>query len=139
MRAWIFGAVMTAVAAGGVYVAVAGTAARSHCGPCIQGRHVAGFTDAAETTSPDRVTEVVDLTAALATPKAEPGRLPFVSFDEPPLAKPAKPTADAAVQQTTFIAPIVEDGPDVIEVAPPPRSKRGDGGPTPLYGPDDPF
>jgi hypothetical protein len=104
--------------------------------PC---RAVTGFTDVAGTTEPDPVTEVVDLTAALAPPKAEPGTLPFVSFDEPPLAKPKAPGSDPAVQQTTFIAPIVEDGPGVIELAPPPRSKRSEGGPTPLYGPDDPF
>lgn len=139
MRAGIFGAVLTAIAAGGVYVAATGTAARSHCGPCPQCRTVTGFTDVAETTEPDPVTEVVDLTVALAPSKAEPGGLPFVSFDEPPLAKPKTPTSDAAVQQTTYIAPIVEDGPNGIEVAPPPRSKRSEGGPTPLYGPDDPF
>src|SRR5436305_2478670 len=114
MRAGIFGAVLTAVVAGGVYVAATGTAARSPYGPCPQCRAVTGFTDVAGTTEPDAVTEVVDLNLALAPPKGEPGGLPFVSFDEPPLAKPKAPVSDPAVQQTTFIAPIVEDGPGGI-------------------------
>ena len=141
MRAWVFGAVLAAVAAGGVYVAVIGTAARSHCGECLKGKMIGGILrdDVELETERDQVTEVVDLTAALAPPKAEPGGLPFVSFDEPPLAKPKEPRSDPAVQQTTFIAPIVDDGLTGIEVAPPPRSKRAEGGPTPLYGPDDPF
>ena len=139
MRALIFGAVLTAVAAGGVYVAVTGTAARSHCGPCLAARSSGEPVEPEPADSADQVTEVVDLTAALAPPTAQPGGSPFVSFDEPPLAKPARPITNAAVQQTTFIAPIVEEDAGVIEVAPPPRSKRSAGGPTPLYGPNDPF
>jgi hypothetical protein len=138
MRAWIIGGILTATAAGGVYIAVAGTASRSHCGPCLK----TCCTDQVdvETFPPgDSVVSVVDLNAALAPSPAKPNELPFISFDEPPLAKPAKPMTDAAVQQTTFIAPIIEDGLGVIEVAPPPRSRPTEPGKLPLYSPADPF
>lgn len=143
MRTWIFGGVLAATAAAGVYVAVAGTAARSHCGPCLKGKLTNTLREdvelEVETFPPgDSVVHVVDLNAALAPPKTKPNELPFISFDEPPLAKPAKPNPSPVVQ-TTFTAPIIEDGLGVIETAPPPRSRPTEPGKIPLYGPADPF
>lgn len=138
MRAWIFGGLLVAAAAGGVYVAVVGAGSPSHCGPCLKGLINGGvLDDSLIETERDSVTEVVDLTAALAPPKQEPNGLPFLSFDEPPLAKPVRPLPEAVVQ-TSFVAPIPEVGPVMVEVAPPPRS-RPTGGPIPRYDPSDPF
>lgn len=134
MRTGILGGVLAAAAVAGVYVAVAGPGSPSHCGPCL----TCCAPSAVEPPVGDPVTEVVDLTVALA-PKAAPSGSPFISFDEPPLAKPARSGPEPVVVQTTFIAPIIEDGLGIIEVAPPPRSRPTEPGKIPLSSPSDPF
>ena len=112
-----FGAVLTAVAAGGVYVAATGAAPEPlrsvHAMPGRHRLHRRRGNDRARSGDGGGRPE-----HGAAPPKAEPGGLPFVSFDEPPLAKPKVADVDPDVQQTTFIAPIAEDGPDVIELGP---------------------
>jgi hypothetical protein len=73
------------------------------------------------------VVSVVDVPAAL-TP-AEPNRLPFISFDEPPLAQPA-----AAAAPVPDVIPAAFTEPVRVETAPMPRPAT-----LPLATPDDPF
>lgn len=156
MRSWILGAGLAAVAAGGVYFVATG-GSPTHCGPCVSGPAAAP----ADPPEPPPVVEVVDVAAALAKPAA-PLEERFVSFDEPPLAKPLADRAPAPnVIQAAFeepapraeVAPMPRPAhtrlapgriglgnfwaytlPDV-EVAPPPRPA----GPTPLAEPGDSF
>ena len=101
MRSWILGGCLATVAAGGVYFVATGGGSSTHCGPCVS-------CPAPEPTdSPDSpaVVEVVDVAAALAKPATPPER-PFVSFDEPPLAKQFADRAKAPdVIQAAFTEP----------------------------------
>jgi hypothetical protein len=127
MRTWVLGGCLAAVAVGGVCFVVAG-GRPSHCGPCVA--HPAPPPAAPESPPPE-VVEVVDVAAALAKP-AEPNRLPFVSFDEPPLANPPAEAPD--VIQAAAAEPAL-----MVEVAPMPRLVEPDRGPMPLASPNDPY
>ncbi len=128
MRTWMLGGCLAAVTAGGVCFVAAG-GRPSHCGPCVS--HAAPPPAAGEPPADPGVTEVVDVAAALAKP-AEPNKLPFVSFDEPPLANP--PAEAPAIIQAAAAEPA-----PAAEVAPMPRVVEPDRGPMPLASPNDPF
>ena len=132
MRTWIWGGVLAAVTTGGVYFVSAGAGNPSHCGPCLS-------TTAKQPVCPlpaeSEVVEVVDVAAALANPPAKLPQLPFVSFDEPPLAKTL---VASGVTQAGF-TDLVADGP-TAEMAPRPRAAGAAApGAVELAGPDDPF
>ncbi len=131
MRSWCCGVGLVAVTAGGVSFVFTGYGNPSHCGRCLAPAHSAPAAPpaAAEPPSSPPVVEVVDVASAL-TPPAEPNRLPFVSFDEPPLAK--RPPAPApAVIQAAFAEP------PAAELAPMPRAVGAAA--VPLGSPSDPF
>jgi hypothetical protein len=131
MRTWIWGGCLAALTASGVYLVFAGAGASSHCGPCVAHAEAAArpccsaAAPQCENLSP--VVTVVDVPAALAP--AEPNRLPFVSFDEPPLAP--QPVAAAPVPD---IIPAAFTEPAPVETAPMPRPAS-----LPLAQPNDPF
>jgi hypothetical protein len=128
MRSWVFGGCLAAVAAGGVgFVSVGGTSL-THCGPCVAGKAVA---PAASVEAP-AVVEVVDVAAALAKPAAPPPER-FVSFDEPPLAKPLADKAPPVIQAA------FEEPTPAVEQAPMPRAVGADADPMPLATPESPF
>jgi hypothetical protein len=128
MRTWVWGGCLATLTAGGVYFVFAGAGAGSHCGPCVAHADAAAppccSAPACEQQPP--VVSVVDVPAAL-TP-AEPNRLPFISFEEPPLAQPvaAAPVPD--------VIPAAFTEPAQVETAPMPRPAA-----LPLAQPDDPF
>lgn len=144
MRSWVWGGCLAALTAGGVYLVFVGATGASHCGPCVECSAVAATApDCSVGSCPSLgatgVTEVVDLPAALARPPAVP--VPFVSFDEPPLANPprgatpvmARPDPNNGVVTVGFIEPIAD-----VEVAPRPR-KVAPAGEVPFGSPTDPF
>ena len=119
MRSWILGGCLATVAAGGVYFVATGGGSPTHCGPCVS------CPTPEPTDSPDSpaVVEVVDVTAALAKPAAPPER-PFVSFDEPPLAKQLADRAKAPdVIQAAFTEPD-PGGRGRADATPGPRADR---------------
>ncbi len=128
MRTWTLGVCLAAAAAAGVYAALSGSFHTADCRPCAAVPPEPEPT--LESSAQVPVTHVVDVPALLAPP-AEPARLPFVSFDEPPLAKPAgRPAPDVIPVLFTEAAP--------IEVAPAPR-RVASVGPLPLATSEDPF
>jgi hypothetical protein len=150
MRSWILGGCLATIAAGGVYFVATGGGSPTHCGPCVS------CPTPADSPESPPVVEVVDVAAALAKPAVPPER-PFMSFDEPPLAKQLAGRAKAPdVIQAAFeelapraeVAPMPRPAPGEIglgnfwayplpdvEVAPTPRPAD----PMPLAAPDDPF
>ena len=163
MRSWILGGCLATIAAGGVYFVATGGGSQTHCGPCVTCPNEEPVTSPDSPGSP-AVVEVVDVTAALARPVTPPER-PFVSFDEPPLAKPIAARAAApSVIQAAFEnpAPRAEVAPmprpaariapgqiglgnfwayslPLVEVAPLPRAVERNADPMPLASPANPF
>lgn len=159
MRSWILGGCLASVAAGGVYFVATGGGSQTHCGPCVTCPNEEPVTSPDSSDSP-AVVEVVDVTAALARPATPPDR-PFVSFDEPPLAKPIADRAAAPnVIQAAFenpapraeVAPMPRPAPGPIspvnfrtrplpgtEIAPMPRAVERNADPMPLASPANPF
>lgn len=123
MKSGILAALLAVAAAGGVTVLFLGTG--KHCGPCVGSAPpltalpAESPCDDSECTeckacqsgATSKVFDVVDLKAGYQI-NGEPA--PFVSFDEPPLAKPP-----AGVQRVGFEAKV--DGPEVL---PPPREAK---------------
>jgi hypothetical protein len=139
MRTWILCGCLAAVTAGGVCFVAAGVGSdSSHCGPCVAPANPESEPKPAPTPTPATpdVVEVVDVAAALARP-ADPKPLPFVSFDEPPLARPLAGRSGGAPD----VIPVVFSEPvGAAEIAPMPRAVRPpDRGPMPLASPGDPF
>jgi hypothetical protein len=139
MRTWIFGGCLAVVTAGGVGFVVSGGGKLSHCGLCVDPTRARPATapapvEPAGGSSAPPVVEVVDIDAELAIP-AGPAPAPFVSFDEPPLARP-RVGQDPAPE--LIPASFAEAAP-AIERAPLPRLVRPDRGPMPMALPDDPF
>jgi hypothetical protein len=162
MRSWVWGGCLAAVTAGGVVFVYSGTGGETtHCGRCVP---VAAVEPAPADPAPVGVTEVVDVHKELAP--REPKKLPFVSFDEPPLAKrPAARAEPPAVIPAAFddrpqlLNPTwtyhrVRHGVEVhmpsltampavtwtttrVEIAPTPRAVGP--APIPLASPNDPF
>ena len=145
MRSWVWGGCLAALTGGGVYLVFTGATGASHCGPCVACSVATAAPTAAE---PDcsagacpsvGVTELVDVPAELSRPVPA---VPFVSFDEPPLANPhhgttpvmARPVPTAGVVTVGFIEPIA----DGVEVAPRPR-KAVPNGEVPFGSLTDPF
>ena len=123
MRSWILGGCLATVAAGGVYFVATGGGSPTHCGPCVS------CPEPADSPVSPAVVEVVDVTAALAKPAAPPER-PFVSFDEPPLAKQLADRAKVPdVIQAAFSEPDARGfwavARPTVEAAPMPRPARG--------------
>ncbi|OWK45233.1 hypothetical protein [Fimbriiglobus ruber] len=132
MRTWIWGGVLAAATTGGVYFVSAGAGQPSHCGPCVS---AAAKPAACPVPAESEVVEVVDVAATLANPPAKLPQLPFVSFDEPPLAKP---WAANGVAQAGFTE-LVVDNPTTTETAPRPRVAGAEPGSIQLASPSDPF
>jgi hypothetical protein len=131
MKTGILAALLAAGTAGGVTVLFMGTG--KHCGPCFKSQLLKSQLESAHTSLPieatpcddsecaackacqsgatNKVFDVVDLKAGYQI-NGEPA--PFVSFDEPPLAK-----RSADVLRVGFEAKA--DGPEVL---PPPREVR---------------
>jgi hypothetical protein len=130
MRSWILGGCLATVAAGGVYFVATGGDSSTHCGPCVS----CPMQEPTDSPESPAVVEVVDVAAALAKPAAPPER-PFVSFDEPPLAKQL---ADRGNAPDVIQAAFVELAP-VVEVAPMPRAVARSADPMPLASPVNPF
>lgn len=100
MKSWILGVALTGMTAGGVTLLAVGANGR-HCGSCVSAPAVVAAQDAAPAEpeslccdtcpsckpSPTRVYDVTDLKVGFQAPAVE---VPFVSFDEPPLAKSEK-------------------------------------------------
>jgi hypothetical protein len=137
MRGWVCGLLLAGATAGGMVFVFAGAGTPSHCGPCVPGPVPTQPGPMAPVGEP--VTEVVDLAAVLSAAPAAP-REPFVSFDEPPLARRAadphspRPTPGPGVVQAAYVGPPA----GVLEQAPMPRTRRGPGA-LPLFSPADPF
>jgi hypothetical protein len=135
MRTWIGGVGLAAVTCGGVYFVSAGAGHPSHCGPCFSGK--CGVPKAPVVARPESplVVDVLDVTR-LTLPPTEPARLPFRSFDEPPLVvMSAVGEEPGAIVQAGFTAPAtIPPAGDDVELAPAPRKA----GPR-LAGPADPF
>ena len=123
MRTCIFGVVVTVLVASGgycVYFVDSRYESDRLCGACIQCQGVdeaqveqvtitlcSGETGCAM----PPVTDVFDVAKALEQPS--PKDLPFISFDEPPFAKPV----NAGIVQATFVEAVVN------EIAPMPREQ----------------
>lgn len=95
MKSWILGVVLAGMTAGGVTLLAVGTNGR-HCGSCVTTPAVVAAEDAEESccdlcpsckSAPSRVYDVADLKTGFQATSVE---VPFVSFDEPPLAKAVK-------------------------------------------------
>lgn len=124
MRSWIWGGTLAAMSACGLYLTFAGVSSDSHCGPCLAKATAANScasgvcpTEDESNSAPMGVVEVIDLPAALAKPAKRPEPvLPFVSFEEPPLARPLAALAptDPMIVPAGFVEP-------ALEMAPPPR------------------
>jgi hypothetical protein len=144
MRNWILGLGLGAVTAGGVTFVLSGDPHRGHCGPCVSPASTPSSEVQAgpgsTSTCPGGtcgVVDVTDLPKVFATPAEPTG--PFISFDEPPLAKPLqavpipegvmlRPRGSMAVVPVKFEVPVevLEEAPmprevPAVEVAPPPR------------------
>jgi hypothetical protein len=130
MRTWIWGGCLATITASGVYFVFAGAGAASHCGPCVAHAEAAARPCCSAAATPcenqSPVVTVVDVPAAL-TP-AEPNRLPFISFDEPPLAQPVAATSVPDIIPAAFTEPAP------VETAPMPRPVG-----LPLAESNDPF
>lgn len=127
MRTWILGVCLAALTAAGVYSALSDPLHSAGCRPCE-----AVPPEPEPTASPDApLVHVVDVPALLAPPTVEPQRPAFVSFDEPPLAKPVGRPAPE-------IIPAAFSETMTIEVAPAPR-RVATPGPLPLATSNDPF
>lgn len=137
MRTWVGGLCLTVVTACGVFFVLASTGNPSHCGPCLTGTcpTAAVTTVSPPSTAPD-VIDLVDVRQPTVAGGDEPQRLPFLSFDEPPLAnRGTEPMTDGGIVQAGFVAPATI--PLVLEVAPAPRPIPAAG--FPLRSDDDPF
>ena len=122
MRAWILGGVLVALTASGGYcVYFVGSCYESagQRGPCVNASVVVESpvepvtlcgSDAGCTMPP--VTDVFEVAKALEQPPPVKG-LPFISFDEPPFAKPT----NTGIVQATFVEAIA------TEIAPMPRER----------------
>lgn len=108
MRTWIGGTCLTVCTLGGLAFVLAGRPHPSHVGPCVSGtREVeTGLAPArlpcgCEADAGPDVTDVV-APEAVAGVQVEPRRLPFINFDEPPLAPvtPAGLTVPADAPKT---------------------------------------
>jgi hypothetical protein len=127
MRSWILGGCLAAAAAVGVYSVLSEPAHSTCCRPCEQVPPEP--TPAPATEAP--LVHVVDVPALLAPPVVDQPRPKFVSFDEPPLARPpARPAPE--VIPAAFTEEVM------VEVAPAPRRVAPEGAP-PLATVNDPF
>lgn len=129
MRTWILGLCLATVTAAGVYSALSESLHAPACRPC---EVVPAEPDPPPSPSSEApLVHVVDVPALLAATTVEPQRPVFVSFDEPPLAKPPGRPAPAVI-------PVVFTEAATIEVAPAPR-RVAMPGPLPLATSNDPF
>ena len=127
MRTWILGLCLAAVTAAGVYSVLADPLHSAGCRPCVA---VPAEPEPIATTDAPLV-QVVDVPALLAPPTVEPQRSVFVSFDEPPLARPPGRPAPEVI-------PAAFSEAVTIEVAPAPR-RVAPVGALPLATPNDAF
>ncbi len=113
MRGFIAGGCVV-IAAGGVWLCATDAGARRPCEPCVAVVCPASPPEcpapACVTGACPAVVEVFDVAAELAAPPAAPA----VTFDEPPLARPAGPGTD--IIPAGYAEPA-----DELEVAPLPR------------------
>ena len=119
MRSWIWGGLLAILSARGVYFVFTTNSAPSDSGPCIQCLPAAeALVEPVTICGSDTgcamppVTDVFDVTKALEQP-APPKALPFISFDEPPFAKPV----NSGIVQASFGEPVTN------EIAPFPRER----------------
>ena len=127
MRTCIFGVVVTALLASGgycVYFVDSRYESARLCGACIPCQGVLQCVDEAQVeqvtitlcgsdtgSAMPPVTDVFDVAKALEQPS--PKDLPFISFDEPPFAKPV----NVSIVQATFVEAVIN------EIAPMPREQ----------------
>jgi len=96
MRIWILGGFLTAVTVTALSFIAAGAGNPTHCGPCLTSREKQSLAAAPV------VCEPVEGEAVMKPPVPP---LPFVSYEEPPLANPRIPPAGEIIP-ATYVEPV---------------------------------
>ena len=128
MRTWMLGVALAGATGGGVAFVLAGKTEGTHCGPCVA-VVPANPSECPETgcskCKATPASDVIDVTDVSSVFAAADNSRPFVSFEEPPFAKPVVRLAETeAAPMPRAVAEVCPMPRLVGEEAPMPRAAR---------------